>query len=55
MVARSLSGDDSFRGYRLRLVESLQAKGIHDLSVLHAVSEVPRHRFVPLIGEHGFS
>lgn len=47
MVARSLSGDDSFRGYRLRLVEALQAKGIHDLSVLHAVSEVPRHRFVP--------
>jgi protein-L-isoaspartate(D-aspartate) O-methyltransferase len=39
--------DDGFRGYRQRLVEALQAKGIHDLTVLHAVSEVPRHRFVP--------
>jgi protein-L-isoaspartate(D-aspartate) O-methyltransferase len=47
MGARGLSGDDSFRGYRLRLVEALQAKGIHDLSVLHAVSVVPRHLFVP--------
>jgi protein-L-isoaspartate(D-aspartate) O-methyltransferase len=47
MVARALSGDDSFRGYRQRLVEALQAKGISDLLVLHAVSEVPRHRFVP--------
>jgi protein-L-isoaspartate(D-aspartate) O-methyltransferase len=46
MVARRLS-DDGFRGYRVRLVESLQARGIHDMSVLHAVSEVPRHRFVP--------
>jgi len=47
MGTRGLSGDDSFRGYRLRLVEALQAKGIHDLSVLHAVSVVPRHLFVP--------
>lgn len=47
MGTRGLSGDDSFRGYRLRLVEALQARGIHDLSVLHAVSVVPRHRFVP--------
>jgi protein-L-isoaspartate(D-aspartate) O-methyltransferase len=47
MVARGLSGGDSFRGYRQRLVEALQAKGIHDMPVLHAVSEVPRHRFVP--------
>jgi protein-L-isoaspartate(D-aspartate) O-methyltransferase len=47
MVAGGLSGGDSFGGYRQRLVEALQARGIHDLSVLHAVSEVPRHRFVP--------
>lgn len=47
MVAGGLSGGDSFGGYRQRLVEALQARGIHDLAVLHAVSEVPRHRFVP--------
>jgi protein-L-isoaspartate(D-aspartate) O-methyltransferase len=45
--ARPLRPDDSFRGYRQRLVEALQARGIHDMAVLHAVSEVPRHRFVP--------
>lgn len=38
---------DSYQGYRTRLVETLQAKGIHDLGVLKAVSSVPRHRFVP--------
>jgi protein-L-isoaspartate(D-aspartate) O-methyltransferase len=38
---------DSYQGYRTRLVETLQAKGIHDLGVLRAVSAVPRHRFVP--------
>jgi len=42
-----LSAGDSFQGYRTRLVEALQAKGIHDLGVLRAVSVVPRHRFVP--------
>jgi protein-L-isoaspartate(D-aspartate) O-methyltransferase len=47
MVAGGLSGGDSFQGYRQRLVEQLQARGIRDLAVLHAVSEVPRHRFVP--------
>jgi protein-L-isoaspartate(D-aspartate) O-methyltransferase len=36
-----------YRGARRRLVETLQEQGIRDLSVLHAVDEVPRHLFVP--------
>jgi protein-L-isoaspartate(D-aspartate) O-methyltransferase len=47
MVAGGLSSGDSYQGYRTRLVETLQSKGIHDLGVLRAVSLVPRHRFVP--------
>jgi protein-L-isoaspartate(D-aspartate) O-methyltransferase len=47
MGAGGLSRGDSYQGYRTRLVETLQAKGIHDLAVLKAVSVVPRHRFVP--------
>ena len=47
MVAGGLSGGDSYGGYRTRLVETLQSKGIHDLGVLRAVSQVPRHLFVP--------
>ncbi|MEK7668447.1 MAG: protein-L-isoaspartate(D-aspartate) O-methyltransferase [Gemmatimonadota bacterium] len=39
--------DDSFGGYRTRLVETLREKGIRDLAVLKAVAEVPRHLFVP--------
>jgi protein-L-isoaspartate(D-aspartate) O-methyltransferase len=35
------------RGARRRLVETLQEQGIHDLSVLHAIDQVPRHLFVP--------
>lgn len=50
MVAGGLS--DSYGGYRTRLVEALQAKGIHDLGVLRAVSLVPRHRFVPESVKH---
>ncbi len=46
MGARPLGGD-GFQGYRTRLVEALAARGIHDLAVLKAVSEVPRHLFVP--------
>ncbi|MDH3456989.1 MAG: protein-L-isoaspartate(D-aspartate) O-methyltransferase [Gemmatimonadota bacterium] len=38
---------DSFGGYRTRLVEHLRRQGIRDLAVLQAVSEVPRHVFVP--------
>ena len=52
MVAGGLSGDDSYGGYRMRLVETLQSKGIHDLGVLRAVSLVPRHRFVPESVKH---
>jgi protein-L-isoaspartate(D-aspartate) O-methyltransferase len=36
-----------FGGARRRLIEELQAKGIHDLAVLKAFDEVPRHVFVP--------
>ena len=36
----------------MRLVETLQAKGIHDLGVLRAVSLVPRHLFVPESVKH---
>jgi protein-L-isoaspartate(D-aspartate) O-methyltransferase len=38
---------DGFGGYRVRLLETLRAKGIRDLAVLKAVAEVPRHLFVP--------
>ncbi|HUQ47773.1 MAG TPA: protein-L-isoaspartate(D-aspartate) O-methyltransferase [Gemmatimonadaceae bacterium] len=36
-----------YRGARRRLVETLQAQGIRDLSVLHAIDSVQRHLFVP--------
>lgn len=39
--------ENEMRGARRRLVETLQAQGIHDLSVLHAIDQVPRHLFVP--------
>jgi protein-L-isoaspartate(D-aspartate) O-methyltransferase len=38
---------DSYGGYRTRLVETLQLKGIRDLAVLRAIGTVPRHLFVP--------
>ncbi len=38
---------DSYGGYRSRLVETLQQKGIRDLAVLRAIGTVPRHLFVP--------
>jgi protein-L-isoaspartate(D-aspartate) O-methyltransferase len=47
MVAGGLGSKDSFGGYRTRLVEQLQAKGIKDLAVIRAVAQVPRHLFVP--------
>lgn len=47
-----LGSQDSYGGFRRRLVEALQAKGIRDLAVLHAVSEVPRHLFVPEAARH---
>lgn len=45
MVAGSVGNE--YRGARRRLIEALQANGITDLAVLHAVDEVPRHAFVP--------
>src|ERR687886_1123509 len=38
---------DRFRGARRRLIETLQARGIHDLAVLQAFDATPRHVFVP--------
>jgi protein-L-isoaspartate(D-aspartate) O-methyltransferase len=46
MVAGRVGGD-SYGGYRSRLVETLQAKGVRDLAVLRAIGTVPRHVFVP--------
>jgi protein-L-isoaspartate(D-aspartate) O-methyltransferase len=40
-------GGDSYAGYRHKLVEEVRALGVRDLCVLRAISEVPRHRFVP--------
>lgn len=47
MEARRVKAGDGWGGYRSQLVSTLQAKGIRNLSVLRAVSEVPRHLFVP--------
>lgn len=47
MVARELGEGDSYGGYRSQLVVELSSKGIRDLAVLRAVSQVPRHCFVP--------
>lgn len=38
---------DTYSGYRDKLVEVVRSKGVNDLSVLKAISEVPRHLFVP--------
>jgi protein-L-isoaspartate(D-aspartate) O-methyltransferase len=47
MVARGVGEGDGYGGYRSQLVGELSAKGIRDLAVLRAVSQVPRHLFVP--------
>ncbi len=47
MVAGGVGEGDSYGGYRARLVETLQRKGIRDLAVLRAIRMVPRHLFVP--------
>ncbi len=47
MVAGGVGEGDSYGGYRGQLVETLQRKGVRDLSVLRAVRMVPRHLFVP--------
>jgi len=41
-----------YRGARRRLVSLLQDQGVRDLSVLHAIDEVPRHLFVPTSVRH---
>ncbi len=41
-----------YRGARRRLVALLQDQGIRDLSVLHAIDEVPRHLFIPTAVRH---
>jgi len=41
-----------YRGARRRLVSLLQDQGVRDLSVLHAIDEVPRHIFVPTAVRH---
>ncbi|HEU5169728.1 MAG TPA: protein-L-isoaspartate(D-aspartate) O-methyltransferase [Gemmatimonadales bacterium] len=47
MVSGGIGWGDSYGGYRAQLVDTLRAKGIRDLAVLHAVAQVPRHLFVP--------
>lgn len=47
MGAGGVGDGDGYGGYRGQLVETLQRKGIRDLSVLRAVRMVPRHLFVP--------
>jgi protein-L-isoaspartate(D-aspartate) O-methyltransferase len=36
-----------YRGARLRLIEELRGKGVHDIAVLRALDLTPRHLFVP--------
>ncbi len=47
MVAGGVGEGDSYGGYRAKLIETLQRKGVRDLAVLRAVRMVPRHLFVP--------
>jgi protein-L-isoaspartate(D-aspartate) O-methyltransferase len=47
MVAGGIGEGDSYGGYRTQLVDTLRAKGVRDLAVLHAVRHEPRHLFVP--------
>jgi protein-L-isoaspartate(D-aspartate) O-methyltransferase len=52
MGSGEVSPPDGYGGYRAQLVRALQEKGIRDLSVLRAVSMVPRHLFVPSSVRH---
>jgi protein-L-isoaspartate(D-aspartate) O-methyltransferase len=53
VVPERLTGSqDSYAGYRARLVETLRAQGIRDLAVLKAFAETPRHLFVPEAVRH---
>ena len=52
MATGGVGPADSYGGYRAQLVATLRDKGIRDLSVLHAVPQVPRHLFVPASVRH---
>ena len=52
MAAGGLGPADSYGGYRAQLVTTLRDKGIRDMAVLHAVSQIPRHLFVPEAVRH---
>ena len=52
MVAGGVGEGDGYGGYRSRLVETLQQKGIRNLAVLRAIGTVPRHLFVPASVRH---
>lgn len=39
--------ENEYLGARRHLVQVLQEQGIRDLTVLHAIDEIPRHKFVP--------
>lgn len=41
-----------FGGARRRLIEELQAKGVHDVAVIRAFDLTPRHLFVPTGVQH---
>lgn len=47
MVAGPVGSEPQYRGARRRLIEVLQAAGIHDVAVIRAFDLVPRHLFVP--------
>ncbi len=47
MVPGGVGEGDSYGGFRTLLVDTIRAKGVRDLAVLHAVRQVPRHLFVP--------
>ena len=44
--------NDSYAGYRQKLVEAVRGNGVRDLCVLRAIAEVPRHLFVPSATQH---
>lgn len=52
MAPGGVGPGDGYGGYRSQLVATLQEKGIRDLSVLHAIGQVPRHLFVPVSVRH---
>ena len=46
-MAGPVGSEPQYRGARRRLIETLQAAGIHDVAVIRAFDLVPRHLFVP--------